>query len=180
MASSEHPVLAPPKRYVTTHDASGKVVFSTALPEGAMAARSVPGMVYYEAWDTFASPISLDASERDIAQVQGIEDRGISFPQPGGVILRYCDWPPGGSAPLHRHETVDFGIVISGEIEAVLESGEARRLGPGDVLVQRNTLHAWRNASDTQPVRVVYVIMGCKPVTVAGREMKQDLGAFGS
>lgn len=173
------PPLGRPKRYVTTHDAEGKAVFSQAF-DVSVTAHEIPGMYYYEAYKTFDAPANM-TDEADIKAVQSrAADEGtISFPAPGATIFRYCDWAPGSSAPLHRHETMDFGIVVNGEVEAIMESGETRLLKVGDCIIQRNTLHAWRNPSDTEYARVLFVIQGCPPVKVAGKEMRQDLGAFG-
>lgn len=171
--------LGKPNRYITTHDGEGKAVFSKAFDE-ALTRHEIPGMLFYEAYKTFEAPINM-SDESDITAIQSraAGEGTISFPDPGATILRYCDWPPGGSAPLHRHETMDFGIVVHGEIEAILDSGETRLLRVGDCIVQRNTLHAWRNPSGTEYARVIFVIQGCPPVKVAGKEMRQDLGAFG-
>lgn len=173
------PPLSQPNRYVTTHNAEGKAVFCQTLGE-ALTTYEVPGMLYYEAYKTFEAPVNL-TDEADIKEVQShaAEDGTISFPKPGATILRYCDWPPGGSSPLHRHETMDFGIVVHGEMEAIMDSGETRLLKVGDCIVQRNTLHAWRNPSATEHARVIFVIQGCPPVKVGEKEMRQDLGAFG-
>ncbi len=174
------PPFGPPKRYITTHNAEGKAVFSTTFSE-TLTTYEIPGMLYYEAYKTFEAPIKLaDESDLKGMQAHAGEDSTITFPQPGATILRYCDWPPGGSAPLHRHETMDFGIVVRGRVEAIMDSGETRLLDVGDCLVQRNTLHGWRNPSDTEFARVLFVIQGCPPVEVAGQVMRQDLGAFGS
>ncbi|KAH8898463.1 hypothetical protein GQ53DRAFT_742493 [Thozetella sp. PMI_491] len=169
---------SPPKRYISTHDAEGKSIFSEAFPDE-LATYQIPGMTYYEAYKTFEAPIPL-AQETDLKTMQAhaAEDGTITFPKPGATTLRYCDWPPGGEAPLHRHESIDFGIVILGEIEAFMDSGERRLLKPGDCLVQRNTLHGWRNPSTTEYARVVFVIQGTQPVTVNGETMRQDLGRF--
>jgi quercetin dioxygenase-like cupin family protein len=177
--TSSNTPFAQPKRYVTTHNAQGKSVFSKGLEE-TLTTYEIPGMKYFEAYKTFQAPIGIN-DEGDLKAVRSHahEDKEITFPEPGNTILRYCDWPPGGSAPLHRHETVDFGIVIHGEVEAIMDSGESRLLKAGDCIIQRNTLHAWRNPSKTEWVRVLYVIQGVKPAVINGREMSQDLGAFG-
>ncbi len=176
--TSALPPFGSPKRFISTHDSSGKAVFNKSLPE-TLQRYEIPGMHYYEAYTTFEAPIKLQ-DEADIKAVHANtpNESTISFPKPGSTILRYCDWPPGGAAPLHRHETIDFGIVIFGSIEAFIDSGERRVLGPGDLMVQRNTMHGWRNASTTEWVRVVYVIQGAEPVTVGDKTMGQDLGAF--
>lgn len=177
--SSPNPAPPPPNRFVTTHNANGEAVFSKALPE-ILPTYGVPGMAYYEAWTTFEAPVQMN-DEADIKAVQShaAEESNISFPKPGATILRYCDWPPGGSSPLHRHETMDFGIVIQGEMEAIMDSGETRLLKAGDCIIQRNTLHAWRNPSTTEYARVVFVIQGCPPVRVGDKVMRQDLERFG-
>ncbi len=178
MASEAKPELGRPKRYITTHNAEGKAIFSEAFDE-TLTAHEIPGMVYYEAYKTFEAPVNMtDEADLKAIEARRAEEATISFPTPGAITLRYCDWAPGGSAPLHRHETMDFGIVLRGEIEAFLDSGETRLLKVGDCLVQRNTLHGWRNPSATEYARVLFVINGCRPVTVAGQEMRMDLGRF--
>ena len=174
-----NPPFGEPNRHVTTHNAQGKAIFSQSLPV-AVPTHEIPGMLYYEAYTTFQSPVNL-ADEIDIKAVQANAPRETtpSFPKPGNTILRYCDWPPGGTSPLHRHETIDFGIMIHGEMEAIMDSGERRRLRAGDLIVQRNTLHAWQNPSATDWARMIFVINGCPPVKVGEKVMRQDLEAFG-
>ena len=170
--------MDPPKRYITTHDSAGKAIFSPLFKEE-LVTYEIPGMKYFEAYKTPQAPIALnDESDLKFMESRAHEDTNITFPEPGATTLRYCDWAPGGYAPLHRHETIDFAIVIYGEIEAILDSGDIRRLKAGDCLIQRNTLHAWRNPSETEFARVVFVIQGCNPVKIGDREMKQDLGEF--
>lgn len=168
-----------PNRYVSTHTADGKAVFSTTLSE-TLTTYNIPGMAYHEAYTTLDAPINLN-DETDIKTVKALEpeEKTISFPSPGQTILRYCDWPPEGTSPLHRHETMDYGIVIHGQMEAIMDSGETRLMKAGDVLVQRNTLHGWRNPSATEWARMVFVIQGCPPVKVGDKVMRQDLDAFG-
>ncbi|KAK4443268.1 oxalate oxidase GF-3.8 [Podospora aff. communis PSN243] len=180
-ADATRPPFGEPTRFVTTHNAQGKAVFSPAL-QGPITTHEIPGMLYYEAYKTFdPAPVNLNhESDIKVIQERVAEEATISFPQPGATILRYCDWPPGGSSPLHRHVTIDFGIVIFGSIEAIMDSGETRMLKAGDVIVQRNTLHAWRNPSDTEWVRVVFVIQGTHPTIVGDKVMGEDLEAFGS
>lgn len=58
---------------------------------------------------------------------------------------------------FHRTETVDFGIVISGEIVLLMDEGETT-VGPGDIVVQRGTNHGWANRSD-EPCRIAFVLI---------------------
>ena len=75
---------------------------------------------------------------------------------------------------MHRTVSLDYGIVLEGEIELVLDSGEARRMAIGDVAIQRGTMHAWKNVGSTW-ARLVFVLQQCKPVTTAdGTVLKED------
>lgn len=75
---------------------------------------------------------------------------------------------------MHRTKSLDYGIVLEGEVELVLDSGERRRMGPGDVAVQRATMHQWRNVDEKRWARMMFVLMDC----VVGEGAKgEDLGA---
>ena len=65
---------------------------------------------------------------------------------------------PGGVSPMHRTNSIDYGIVLSGEVELELDDGAKTLLGPGDVIVQRGTIHLWRNRTATDVCRTVFVL----------------------
>lgn len=86
------------------------------------------------------------------------------------------DFAPGVESPLHRAMSLDYGTVIEGEFEVELDSGEKRIMRRGDVLVQRATVHRWRNLSPDQPGRMLFVLLDCKPLDpINGREIKLEL-----
>jgi len=95
---------------------------------------------------------------------------------PGGSVLRIVDSPPGALSPMHRTVSLDYGIVLEGEIELILDSGEVRTMKRGDVAIQRGTMHAWRNTSSTEWGRMLYVLQESKPLSVAGKELGEDYG----
>jgi uncharacterized cupin superfamily protein len=66
-------------------------------------------------------------------------------------------WRPGKHPMMHRTETVDYGIVLEGEIVLILDDAEVP-LKAGDVVVQRGTDHAWANRSD-QPARMAFILL---------------------
>jgi hypothetical protein len=66
---------------------------------------------------------------------------------------------PDGKPVWHRTMTIDYNFLISGELVCMLEEGEVLLSGPGDVVVQRNTNHAWRNNSTVNPVIFVAVLV---------------------
>jgi hypothetical protein len=94
----------------------------------------------------------------------------------GGTVLRYVDFAPGYECMMHRTQSVDYGIVLEGEIVSVLDSGEETVLRRGDVMVQRATMHAWRNDSATDWARMIFCLQDCKPLVVGGRRLGEDLG----
>jgi quercetin dioxygenase-like cupin family protein len=91
------------------------------------------------------------------------------FPTSGADFV-YSDFPPGGGSVMHATDTLDFLVVVSGEVTFITETGEVL-LRAGDVLVDRGALHGWRNDSD-QPCRIVNVLYPALPLgrgaTVAG------------
>jgi quercetin dioxygenase-like cupin family protein len=88
---------------------------------------------------------------------------GVQFHFPtSGTMFVYADFPPGGSSPMHATDTIDYVVVISGEVAFVTETGETL-LRAGDVLVDRGVVHAWRN-DGAQPCRIVTVMAPALPI----------------
>jgi len=87
-----------------------------------------------------------------------------------GTLFVYADFPPGGGSPMHATDTIDYIVVVSGEIVFVAETGETL-LRAGDVLVDRGSMHAWRNDSD-KTCRIMNVLSPALPAgkgaTVSG------------
>jgi len=86
------------------------------------------------------------------------------------------DFAPGFDCMMHRTQSLDFGVVLEGTIELVLDSGETKIMERGDVAVQRATMHAWRNPSETQWARMMFVLQDCEKVELDGQVLKEDLG----
>jgi hypothetical protein len=94
----------------------------------------------------------------------------------GGTVLRYVDFAPGYECMMHRTQSVDYGIVLEGQIISILDSGEEQLMGRGDVMVQRATMHAWKNPSQTEWARMIFCLQDCKPLFVGGKRFGEDLG----
>ena len=77
---------------------------------------------------------------------------------------------------MHRTVSLDYGVVTEGALELVLDGGEVRRVGRGDLVVQRGTMHAWRNPSAAGWARVVFVVLDAERVLVGGRELGEQWG----
>jgi quercetin dioxygenase-like cupin family protein len=142
---------AVPRRIVTGHDASGKSVVLSDGPNPK--SLDIGTAAFHEIWITDAMPVPIAADEPETT------DRPVRVPPPAnGVMVRFTDMEPGGESPMHRTETVDVGIVLEGETWLLLDDGSETRVGPGDAVVQRGTMHAWANRSD-RPVRMVFVLI---------------------
>ncbi len=168
------------RRIVTADDAKGRSRIAEDAP--ATSVRTVSGRPGYRAvnvWRTEQSPARI-ASKDTTPDHQGI------LPPRGGTILRIIDFPPepsdreelrrmldstfggiyqdaahdkrpGVPPGMHRTETVDYAIVLEGEIHAVMDEGETL-MRAGDVLIQRGTNHAWANRSG-RTARIAFVLI---------------------
>ncbi|KAK1836786.1 hypothetical protein QBC39DRAFT_58830 [Podospora conica] len=181
------PVTAPPPtdkplsnlpqlhRHVTTHSASGHAVIHTSTPftwrpyDNNQLAFSVPYTT-----STFPPNLNFDA---DLAAHASIMASGaLGLVNPRGTVIRCVDFAPGYACGMHRTQSLDYGIVLEGEVDMVLDGGDAVTMRRGDVAVQRATQHQWVNRSGTEWARMMFVLQDCERVVVAGREMGEDLG----
>ena len=156
------------KRVVTSHDANGNPVFHKRDELPILPAPGVPGMKGAVIWTTGTVPADnvgdLEGERRP--QGAGLKD---------GSALWVTEFGPGFESPPHRTFSIDYGVVISGELELELDGGECVRLGPGDLIVQRGTSHLWRNPSANQPCRIVMAMIQARPIEVDGRELPDTM-----
>ena len=122
-------------------------------------------------------PVNMN-SDRDIEAYKANVGTKIPIVLPGGTVCRTVDYPPDYTSPMHRTVSCDFGTVLEGEVELILDSGETRLLKRGDVAVQRVTNHAWRNTSNQSWARMLYVLQQAEPLNVDGRAMTEDEGGI--
>ncbi len=147
-----------PRRIVTGHDADGvSVIVSDGLVP---ITKELPddGVTFHEVWETTPAPAPIRA---------GVEDPTIgevTVPPPAkGTRIRINEFLPGYlderglQSPVHRTESIDYGIVLEGEITLILDDSEVTAHA-GDIVVQRGTDHAWANRGDRM-ARVVFVLI---------------------
>ena len=91
-----------------------------------------------------------------------------------GTVFRILDFHPGVQQRVHRTDSIDYIVVMSGEIDMELESGEEVHLKAGDVMVQRGTVHNWINRG-TQSCVMAVILIHANPVQAGG----ETLNAFG-
>ena len=152
--------IVPVRRVVTGHDAAGKAVVVSDLMVSGVAVPSGTS-VQTTIWTTGALPVDNDDPTDG-------RDRKTGITLPGGSVIRVVDMLPGTTAPMHRTSSLDYGIVISGSIELLLDDGASTLVHPGEIVVQRGTIHSWRNPSAVETARVAFVLLDAKPVTIDG------------
>jgi len=179
------------RRVLTGHDAEGRSTFIADGPApNVKQVASVPGLALTDLWETREAPAS-NAGDADAAE------RPVRLePPPRGTILRIVEFPPdaqwktpGARVPfeaigaahapdksssdpmMHKTRTVDYIIVLKGEIHAVMETGE-KLLRPGDILVQRGTNHSW-SVRGNEPCIIAAVLVSAKPLKKASKKKKK-------
>jgi quercetin dioxygenase-like cupin family protein len=141
----------PPRRVVTGHDTAGRGVVVSAGP-AAVSRQVADGASFFELWATAATPAPIAATEPE-----PVSESDPVGPPAGGTRVRVVVMPPGTRSPMHRTESVDYGIVLEGTLTLVLDGGETT-VGPGDLVVQRGTDHAWENRGEAI-VRMLFVLL---------------------
>jgi quercetin dioxygenase-like cupin family protein len=149
------------RRVVTGHDEAGRArVAIDEVCANVMSRR--PNHASCVVWSTGSFP--ADNGE----PIDGAA-RKVSTTDPGGTVFRIVEYRPGVAPRNHRTESLDYAMVLSGEIDMELE-GEVVHLRAGDVLVQRGTLHNWVNRG-AEPCVIAFVLVAAKPVERGGRRL---------
>jgi len=86
------------------------------------------------------------------------------------------EFAPGAPKFMHRTETVDYALLLSGECDLELDSGEVVHMKAGDVVVQRGTMHAWVNHGST-PAVFAFVLIDAHPANVGGQDLSTHFPA---
>ncbi|HEY3620200.1 MAG TPA: cupin domain-containing protein [Candidatus Sulfotelmatobacter sp.] len=157
------------RRIVTGHDAGGKAVVKTdeRLTE---VPRIGAGIAGCEIWSTDQMPID-NSEAADATQRAGFVKQYNYVGNGGGTAFRINEFAPGNARFTHRTETMDYVLQLSGEIDCEFDSGEVVHLKPGDVIVQRGTLHTWVNRGSV-PAVTAFILIDAKPVELDGKEMR--------
>lgn len=160
------------RRIVTGHDASGQaVIVEDRRMSGAGLAEDTgrAEATFFQLWATHEMPVSLtdDAMDR-----QRDGSMTTSLATGAGSVLRIGVLGPGARSPMHRTESLDYGVCLEGECDMELDGGEVVTVRAGDVVIQRGTSHVWHNRSDTA-CRFAWILLDATPVEING----QPLGA---
>ena len=142
------------RRVVTTHDQAGKAVVAIdALADNPTSRRS--GHQSQLIWTTDGTPADISGSDDCGARQLGRP------PPPGGTIFRILELQPGVASEMHNTDTIDYVVVMSGEVEMELDRTTIT-LKAGDVLVQQGTNHCWA-VRGPEPCRLAAILIDARP-----------------
>jgi len=150
------------RRVVTGHDAAGRAVVK--IDETAKNVISNrPGASSCVIWSTRGFPVDNDGEVDPSAAP-------IGTTLDNGTVFRIVRYEPGVTPRNHRTDSIDYAVVISGQIDMELDDGVTVTLKAGDVLVQRGTIHNWVNRGSEVCI-VAFVLISAKPGTAAGKPL---------
>jgi mannose-6-phosphate isomerase-like protein (cupin superfamily) len=173
------------RRIVTGHDDAGNAIILSDGPPERVTQIGADGPVFYELWNTRETPVRIDAASGEPAEPgltlapprNGTRIRVLDIP-PDNEALRQMDPDtaralfsaigatsaathsndkPARHPLMHRTETVDYGIVLEGELTLILDEGETL-VRAGDIVIQRGTNHAWANRSG-RTARIAFILV---------------------
>ena len=164
MNTSRKPAV---RRVVTGHDADGKAIVKidevcTDFKEGR------PNGFLRNIWTTDTTPADNDGQEDNGARP------GYFTMIENGTVFRILHFLPGVQKRVHRTDSIDYIVVMEGEIDMELDEGEQVHLKAGDVMVQRGTVHNWVNRGSA-PCTMAVILVHAKPVESGGKVLQ----AFG-
>jgi quercetin dioxygenase-like cupin family protein len=150
------------RRVVTGHDAAGNGVVKIDDTVAGVSIR--PGAASCVVWMTDTSPADINSDE-DMAK------RPVGTAQPDGTVFRIVEYGPGVAPRIHRTDSIDYIIILSGEIYMDVDGkGTEVLLKAGDVVVQRGNLHNWIVRGPEKCV-LAAVLIDAKPVVIDGKRL---------
>lgn len=152
------------RRVVTGHDQNGRAVvkideISQNQPSGR------PGRSACVVWTTETFPVD-NTGDQDNGR------RQVGTTLKNGTVFRVVEFAPGVSRRVHRTDSIDYAVVMSGEIDMELDDSVVH-LKAGDALVQRGTIHNWVNRG-TESCVIAFVLIDAKPVEVGGKVLHAE------
>ena len=153
------------RRVVTGHDSNGHAIAAiddivTIVP------REETRFGGALLWNTRGFPVDNDGPGDAPGQQVGITVEN-------GTIFRIVEFLPGNAPRNHRTNSIDYAVVLTGEIDMELDDGVSVHLKAGDVLVQRGTIHNWINRG-SQPCAIAFVLIDAKAVEVSGKRLEAE------
>ena len=147
------------RRIVTGHNTGGKAV--VAIDDVLEFGGSRPGTGARVIWTSTGFPV-------DNSGLIDAKDGASSTTLANGTVFRIVEFGPGNAPRMHRTDSIDYAVVMSGEIDMELDDGATVHIKQGDVLVQRGTIHNWVNRG-VEPCRIAFILIDATPVEAGGQ-----------
>ena len=158
------------RRIVTGHDAAGTAIIASDERMAGTVRPGRAGIARCEIWSTNKMPVdNSDAAAAE--QRNGFVVRHNYVGSGQGTVVRITEFAPGSPKFMHRTETLDYAILLSGECDLEMDDGVTVHLTQGDVVVQRGTMHAWVNKG-TVPAVFAFILIDAKPAEINGQELR--------
>jgi quercetin dioxygenase-like cupin family protein len=152
------------RRVVTGHDRNGAAIVTIDEPvKNVVSARR--GAQACVVWSTQGFPVNNDGSSDE-------STRKVGTTLDNGTVFRVVEFGPGVERRMHRTDSIDYAVVMSGEIDMELDNSTVH-LKAGDVLVQRGTIHNWVNRG-TAPCQIAFILIAAKPVEAGGKVLHAE------
>ena len=164
--------------HITGHNPQGQAIVQSTNP-----AQWTPllndTMAFNVVYTTSQFPPNMnnDADLKDHKEVLAKKELGLV--NPNGTVARIVDFGPNSAPIMHRTQSLDYGIVLEGEVEMILDDGVTRIMRRGEVAVQRGTHHGWRNTSKTEWARMFFCLQHSEKLVVGSKELGEDLSKAG-
>jgi len=159
------------RRIITGHNDTGAAIIAAdehIAGAGLVEDAGRTDAIFFGLWATHEMPVDLG----DEAMARQREASTTTIVGSGsGSVLRIGVLAPGTRSPMHRTESLDYGICLEGECDMELDSGETVTVRAGDVVIQRGTNHVWHNRSDA-PCRFAWILLDAQSVEIAGRRLR--------
>ena len=152
------------RRVVTGHDENGKAVVK--IDEVMSESRSNrPGLQGHGVWGTDVYPANLNTDA---------DGKSLEPGAPGATAskFRISEYGPGVTPRMHRTHSLDYVVIIKGEIDMELDDGVIVHLNEGDVCVQHGTIHNWIN-NGTEPCVVAFILLASDPIVINGKALEK-------
>ncbi|KAJ6104933.1 hypothetical protein N7486_003622 [Penicillium sp. IBT 16267x] len=181
--------IRPLNRFITTHNSTGEAIFSDALSEDMPVQRMSDSADFSLAYTSSHFPAQLN-KDADIIEYTEYLNNPPGITISTGNVCRIVDMQPGATSPMHRTVSLDYGVVLEGEVELILDSGETRLMKRGDVAVQRGTNHAWCNVTPDvvdpatgektpQWARMLYVLAPAQEMFIGDKKLGEVVDGIG-
>ncbi|KAJ7125617.1 hypothetical protein C8R43DRAFT_1029587 [Mycena crocata] len=159
------------RRIVTGHNDKG---FGSIQTDSALRFEDIPGMAGARSAAVWVTNDGIPTNDNNKSE-DGASRVVDGIVHPNGTNLRCTDLAPGAQTPMHRTSSVDYNILLQGELILTMDDGSETHLkNPGDTVVQKGTMHAWRNPS-TEWTRWMSAIIAAEPAVIGGKALEAEI-----